>query len=373
MSLTTTKTKAEDATLIAELSKALEQEQAAIRGGGLKLAAPEVWKARMPIQLQAEAAQRIRKQRRKIQAILAGDDPARMIIVGPCSPDFRGLDDGKVPAVLSFARQLKTTIDEVERQHDVVVIVRAPVVKPRTSVGWGGIFTDSPTATRLLFTALANEGIAIATEVYGQHQEDYLADLCVLTWTGARNVLAPNTRNEMADATMPVLVKHSLSDIISAVNARAVMAAEQPVSRIDWESGQLTMHLSAGNPHTLTILRGYEQNGHHHSNIDSQSVLEAARLAASAGLHAGVVIDISHSNGNKSIKGTLQAFEAVLKLLGMTSAQTHIKGIMAEAYLGEKGDNYGQSATDPTLNIDSVRQLIHRFADAHSKSRRVTR
>ena len=211
---------------------------------------------------------------------------------------------------------------------------------------------------------MANEGIRLATEVYGQMQQDYLSDLCVLTWLGARNVSAPNSRTQLAESQCPVLVKHSLTAIDSSIHARQVMMATQAASRIDWDTGKLTIKKTRGTRDTLTILRGYEVDGKHQSNIDAETVLRVCDLAKEAELACGVVIDISHSNGNKSVAGSIEAFKKTIELLNDAKTGPHIKGVMAEAYLGGKGDQYGESITDPTIDVDTIKAMMKEFAES---------
>lgn len=352
-----------DVALVDMLRLAIEKDQAAIKAGSLSLPKPEEFKALLPLQLTKQAQQNIKETRDRIRKMIDGEDPTKLLIVGPCSPDFRGLSEGKIPAVLAFARELKETIEMVERDHNVLVVVRTPAVKPRTTVGWGGIFSDSPAATRILYTAMANEGIQLATEVYGQIQQDYLSDLCVLTWVGARNVSAPNTRTQVANSTSPVLVKHSLTAIDSSIHARQVIAAQQPASSFDWEAGKLTMRPTKGNRYTLTILRGYEHGGKHESNIDAETIRNVCELARQAKLACGVVIDTSHSNGNKTVEGSIEAFKKVLQLMKDDTVHKQIRGIMTESYLGGKGDQYGESITDPTIDIETTKQMMKQFAE----------
>lgn len=352
-----------DTTLVELLSTAHDSDQNAIQAGELVLPIPSEMAKSLPIQLSDAGREQIESSREKIRNIIDGKDSSRLLIVGPCSPDFRGLSEGKIPAVLAYARQLKQTIDDLEKEHKVIVVLRTPAVKPRTSVGWGGIFPDSPTATRILFTAMANEGIRLATEVYGQLQQDYLSDLCVITWVGARNVSAPNTRAQVAESTNPVLVKHGLTDVVSSIHARSVIAAQQPASHIDWERGRLVVRKTRGNPHTLTILRGFEIHGKHEPNIDTETILETCHHAEEAKLPCGVVIDISHSNGNKTVEGSLKAFDKVIALMNNKEVSPHIRGIMVESYLGGKGDAYGESMTDPTIDIETTKKLMKQFAE----------
>ncbi len=351
-----------DEELVTLLKAAHDQDRAIIESSELALPKPNDFKSTLSLKLTTEAEEAIEHKRTKIRDAIDGRTNAKLLIIGPCSPDFKGLDDGKIPAVIEFARRIKPTIEQIEKDHNVIVIMRTPAVKPRTAVGWGGIFPESPTATRILFTAMANEGIPLASEVYGQFQQDYLSDLCVLTWVGARNVTAPNTRTQVAESVTPVLVKHGLTEVDSSVNARSVIAAKQPASHIDWETGRLTIRVTRGNPHTLTILRGYELDGKHISNITAETILKVSSLSKEANLPQGVVIDISHSNGNKSVEGSLAAFDKVEQLLNNKEVGSYIRGIMVESYIGGKGDGYGESATDPTIDIDRSVELMRQFA-----------
>lgn len=73
--------------------------------------------------------------RQFIRDILDGADSRKFVIVGPCS-----IHD--VDAAHDYATRLKEIADAVKDR--LVIIMRSYFEKPRTSLGWKGLFTTPP-------------------------------------------------------------------------------------------------------------------------------------------------------------------------------------------------------------------------------------
>ena len=73
------------------------------------------------------------ESRQTIEAIIDGQDPRLMVVVGPCS-----IHD--VDAALDYARRLKALSERVAQR--LYIVMRVYFEKPRTTVGWKGLIND---------------------------------------------------------------------------------------------------------------------------------------------------------------------------------------------------------------------------------------
>src|SRR5690554_319704 len=89
------------------------------------LPTPAVLRQRLP--LSDLLAQQVSAQRQAVRDILHGDDPRLLVVVGPCS-----IHDAD--AALDYARRLADLAPEVADQ--MLLVMRAYIEKPRTTVGW---------------------------------------------------------------------------------------------------------------------------------------------------------------------------------------------------------------------------------------------
>ena len=78
-------------------------------------------------------SEQIHAHRQAVRAILNGEDSRLLVIVGPCS-----IHDPK--SAMEYARNLKKLAHEVSDQ--MLLVIRAYVEKPRTTIGWKGLAYD---------------------------------------------------------------------------------------------------------------------------------------------------------------------------------------------------------------------------------------
>ena len=84
-----------------------------------------------PIDL--DSANTVALARKRIKAILGGEDSRLLVIVGPCSVH-------DVDAAKDYARQLQVLRNRFADQLEIVM--RVYFEKPRTTVGWKGLIND---------------------------------------------------------------------------------------------------------------------------------------------------------------------------------------------------------------------------------------
>ena len=95
------------------------------------LVAPALLHAELPID--PAASDTVASARRRIQAILRGDDDRMLVVVGPCSVH-------DVEAARDYAKRLIPIRERLKDQLEVVM--RVYFEKPRTTVGWKGLIND---------------------------------------------------------------------------------------------------------------------------------------------------------------------------------------------------------------------------------------
>ena len=95
------------------------------------LPSPAVLRQRLP--LPNALAERIAADRDAIRAVLDGRDPRLLVVVGPCSLHDRA-------SALEYAERLAELAPQVDDQ--LLLVMRAYVEKPRTTVGWKGLIND---------------------------------------------------------------------------------------------------------------------------------------------------------------------------------------------------------------------------------------
>src|SRR4051812_29964673 len=169
-----------------------------------------------------EACRVVEQGRREVAAILNGQDDRLLVVVGPCS-----IHD---PAAgLEYARRLRAVADEYRR--DLCIVMRVYFEKPRTIIGWKGLFNDP----HLDNSYAINEGLRIArrflhdvvslglpagTEFLDPITPQFIADLVSWGAIGARTVESQVHRELASGLSMPVGFKNGTGGTVNiAVDA----------------------------------------------------------------------------------------------------------------------------------------------------------
>ena len=159
--------------------------------------------------------------RRQIQAVLRGDDPRFMVIIGPCSVHDEN-------AALEYAEKLKALQDELSDR--ILFVMRVYFEKPRTTVGWKGLIYDPDLndtfdisgglrRARRLLLKINEMGLYTATEFLDPIVPQYLAGLVSWAAIGARTTESQTHRQMASGLSMPVGFKNSTDGNIEvAVN-----------------------------------------------------------------------------------------------------------------------------------------------------------
>lgn len=338
-------------------------ETLSVRRSAQPLPSPAVLRQRLP--LSDALAARIQNDRNAIRAVLDGRDPRLLVVVGPCS-----LHDPV--AALEYAERLAALAPEVSDQ--LLLVMRAYVEKPRTTVGWKGLVYDPHLdgsgnmaeglhLSRRLMLDILETGLPIATELLQPLAAGYFDDLLGWAAIGARTSESQIHRELVSGLDLPVGFKNG-TDGGLGIACDAMRSAEHPHQHFGIDDlGHPALLHTRGNPDTHLVLRG----GHGAPNYDAASVAEARRALAKQGIAPRIMVDCSHANSGKDPLRQPAVLESVIeqRLAGDMS----LRGVMLESHLFDgcqpvSGElRYGVSITDGCLGWSGTEQLLREAAE----------
>ena len=320
------------------------------------------------------ATETVAAARRRIQAILRGDDQRLLVVVGPCSVH-------DVAAAREYAQRLAPIRERLKDQLEVVM--RVYFEKPRTTVGWKGLINDPQLdasydintglrRARGLLLDLAREGMPAATELLDPVVPQYIADLISWTAIGARTTESQTHREMASGLSMPIGYKNS-TDGSATIAINAMQAASKPHHFLGInQGGQASIVSTTGNPYGHLVLRG----GNRGTNYHPEAIASAAAELSKAGLPDRLMVDCSHGNSNKDYRRQSEVLQAVADQVRQGS--NHVMGVMLESHLVEGNQKlsadrsamtYGQSVTDACISFDTTADLLDQLAAAVAASR----
>lgn len=305
-------------------------------------------------------ARQVDRHRQAVRRILHGTDERTLIIVGPCS-----LHDEV--AALEYGEKLKGLADAISDRF--LVVMRAYLEKPRTTVGWKGLLYDPERTgagdlnqgllrSRRVLLNLAEMGLPLATEALSPFAMDYLGDLVSWSAIGARTTESQVHREMASGLPMPAGFKNGTDGGIAvAINAMKSAAHEHHYPGVS-ASGTPVMVSTRGNPDTHLVLRG----GRGITNYDDASIEQAAHSLSAADTCAAIMVDCSHDNACKQSE---RQIDVAREVMGQKRAgNNRIRGLMLESFLEpgrqDDGDDlrYGCSITDPCLGWEQTEALL---------------
>ncbi|MBK5010260.1 3-deoxy-7-phosphoheptulonate synthase [Pseudomonas sp. S60] len=344
-------------------SLALTQPHAANTTVSKRLPSPHLLKQQMP--LANTLAQQVQAHRQAIGDILQGHDQRLLVIVGPCS-----LHDPR--AALEYADRLATLSRQVGDQ--LLLVMRAYVEKPRTTVGWKGLAYDPHldgsddmhagiALSRGLMLSMIERGLPVATELLQPMAAGYFEDVLAWAAIGARTTESQVHREMVSGLELPVGFKNGTDGGV-AIATDAMRSAAHPHRHFGMDAqGYPAIIETLGNAHTHLVLRG----GHQGPNYDAHSIALARQGLAKAGLAARIMVDCSHANSGKDPSRQPAVFNDVLQqrlagdhsLIGMMIEGHLFDGCQA---LGKGALKYGVSVTDACLGWACTETLLQQAA-----------
>lgn len=343
--------------------RALAVSPSTTRRRATPLSSPSDLRQRLP--LSAALAAQVHTQREAIRAVLDGSDPRLLVVVGPCS-----LHDPI--SALEYADRLAALAPEVSDQ--LLLVMRAYVEKPRTTIGWKGLVYDPQLdgsgdmaggleLSRRLMLAMLERGLPVATELLQPLVAGYFDDLLGWAAIGARTSESQVHRELVSGLDLPVGFKNGTDGSLSiACDAMRSAAHSHQHFGVD-DLGRPALVETAGNPDTHLVLRG----GHSGPNHDAASVAVARASLEKQGIAARIMVDCSHANSGKDPLRQPAVLRDVLdqRLAGDTS----LRGVMLESHLFDGCQplsaelRYGMSITDGCLGWSGTEAMLREAAE----------
>ncbi|MFA5879686.1 MAG: 3-deoxy-7-phosphoheptulonate synthase, partial [Candidatus Margulisiibacteriota bacterium] len=303
-----------------------------------------------------------------IKNILAGLDPRKLAIIGPCS-----IHDPK--AAIEYAKLLNNL--HLRLQDKLYIVIRVYFEKPRTVIGWKGLINDPDLdgscnmpkglfLARKLLLDLVDLKIPTATEILDPISPQYIGDLLSWASIGARTTESQTHREMASGFSMPVGFKNSTDGSFEAA-VSALEAAKNPHSFIGIDNeGNTAIVRTKGNPWGHIILRGGKT-----PNYEPIFVEKAILKLKEKNLLASIMIDCSHANSNK--KPENQAFVMKNIIEQINKGNKNIIGFMLESNLNAGSQKippdlnqlkYGVSVTDACISWQETEQIMQNFYDS---------
>ena len=325
------------------------------------LPTPAQLRERLPLSdAQAEA---IDAHRQAVRDILDGKDDRLLVITGPCSlhdPD----------AALEYAERLAELQSRVADR--LLLVMRAYVEKPRTTVGWKGMLYDPQldgsgdmaaglALSRRTMLAISELGLPIATELLQPLAASYLDDLLSWGCIGARTSESQIHREMVSGLHLPVGFKNG-TDGGMTVACDAMRSAQHPHQHFGMDMhGRPALVETVGNPDTHIVLRG----GHSGPNYQAEAVAKAARkaevepLAAAKAGSAGVdFVRLLRLRHHPPTRAAAQSAAAASAGAAAAAAVANAKQLLAASAAEAEAEAEAQAAATASAALTNARRLL---------------
>ncbi|MBV4469298.1 3-deoxy-7-phosphoheptulonate synthase [Pseudomonas siliginis] len=326
----------------------------------LTLRLPSSLQLKQQLPLSHSLHQQVNTHRQAVRAILNGEDPRLLVIIGPCS-----IHDPQ--SAIEYASKLARLAEDVS--SEMLLVMRAYVEKPRTTVGWKGLAYDPHldgtddmatglTLSRELMLEMIQLGLPVATELLQPMAASYFDDLLSWVAIGARTTESQIHREMASGLNMPVGFKNG-TDGGAAIAVDAMRSAAHPHRHFGVDSqGHPAIVQTAGNADTHIVLRG----GHQGPNYDATSVANISAELSRLKIPSRIMVDCSHANSGKDPLRQPAVFNDVLEQ--RLHGNHALIGMMLESHLFEgcqplsSSLRYGVSITDGCLGFSATEQLL---------------
>ncbi|KAI1107713.1 3-deoxy-7-phosphoheptulonate synthase [Jackrogersella minutella] len=354
----------------------LDSEDWRIRGYN-PLTPPDLLQHEIPQTVKSKGT--VLLSREEVVAIVNGTDEKHrlLVIIGPCS-----IHDPK--SALEYCDML---LAEKEKHKDeLLIVMRAYLEKPRTTVGWKGLINDPDIdnsfninkglrMSRQLFVDLTDKGMPIASEMLDTISPQFLADVLSAGAVGARTTESQLHRELASGLSFPVGFKNG-TDGTLRVAIDAIGAVRHPHHFLSvTKPGVVAIVGTVGNEDCYVILRG----GSRGTNYDAESIAEAKAALAKSGLRQRLMVDCSHGNSLKNHKN--QPLVAANIAEQISKGEAGIMGVMIESNIkegsqkvpteGKTGLDYGVSITDACIGWEDTVSVLDNLANAVKERRKV--
>ncbi|CAG8566633.1 6395_t:CDS:2 [Paraglomus occultum] len=339
------------------------------------LISPELLQSEIP--LSQEARQVVLTARKKASDIINGTDDRLLVIIGPCS-----IHD--VKAALEYGTRLREVADK--HGDDLLIVMRAYLEKPRTTVGWKGLINDPDInesfqvnkglrIARKLLCNLTGAGTPVGCELLDTISPQFLADIISWGAVGARTTESQPHRELASGVSFPVGFKNGTDGNVK-VALDAIRSASHPHHFLGvTKQGLAAITHTKGNGYCHVILRG----GNDGPNYSKEYIDATKDALRKAGLPQRIMVDCSHGNSGK--KHTNQPIVSADLAAQIAAGEDAIMGVMIESNLvagrqdvppeGACGLTYGQSITDACVGWEDSELMLEQLAQAVRQRRAV--
>lgn len=320
-----------------------------------------------------KALESVIKGRKESAAILKGQDDRALVIVGPCS-----IHDPT--SAIEYAGRLKKLADELE--DDLLIIMRAYLEKPRTTVGWKGLINDPNVdntfqinkglrISRQLYLDLTESGLPIGSEMLDTTSPQYFSDLLSFGAIGARTTESQLHRELASGLSFPIGFKNGTDGNIGVALDAAQAASKGHHFMGVTKNGNAAITTTKGNDNCFIILRG----GKKVTNYDADSVA-AAKVAISKSTDPSLklMVDCSHDNSQKDYRNQPKVLESVVDQI--SKGEDTLIGVMIESNINEGKQGmppagqdktalkYGVSITDGCVSWEQTVDMLRSLSKA---------
>jgi 3-deoxy-7-phosphoheptulonate synthase len=310
-------------------------------------------------------ADQIQQQRQQVREVIQNNDPRLLVIVGPCSLHHE-------QSAIEYGSRLADLA--VELQDRLLIVMRAYVEKPRTTIGWKGLMYDPAlngsddmqaglALSRSIMLDLVDLGLPLACELLQPMAASYFTDLLSWVAIGARTCESQIHRELVSSLPMPAGFKNG-TDGGLGIACDSISSATHPHRYFGMDMhGQPAVIKSPGNPDCHLVLRGGRNGPNHH--VDN--VAEARRQLLAASIAPRLLVDCSHANSGKDFARQPEVLEDVMRQ--RRAGNRDLFGLMLESHLNPGRQDlsaqlrYGVSITDGCLGWSDTQALLRRAAD----------
>lgn len=317
------------------------------------------------------ASQVVTRGRLESSQILKGKDDRCLVIVGPCS-----IHDPE--AALEYGHRLKELADKL--QDNLVIVMRAYLEKPRTTVGWKGLINDPDvnnsfdinrglSISRQLYLDLTDKvGLPIGSEMLDTISPQYFSDLLSFGAIGARTTESQLHRELASGLLFPIGFKNGTDGGLTVALDAAQASSKGHHFLGVTKDGLAAITSTKGNDDCFIILRG----GKKLTNYDAESVKAAKEaISKSSEPNLKLMVDCSHDNSLKDFRNQPKVLDAVAAQI--EKGEDKIIGVMIESHINEGKQataceksqlKYGVSITDGCVSWETTVDMLTKLANA---------